>query len=525
MDHAVARGTAATLAIGRLASGRFGLPYKHVRTLFISVVRPKLEYGVAVWYTPIQEVPGKTRRRGSAGFATRLERVQRIATRLITGAFKTAPTVALEYHADLMPMDIQLNHAAFCAALRLATLPEHHPLHKAVQTSRASAPRYFKSPIHKLFIAFPHLHDVEVIDATPRRTTWTAPLSTSIAPSREEAALAALAAEDSGAFVVYSDGSGEHGRVGAAAVAAHPQGGIIARRAYLGQLTRHTVFEGELFGVLLALRMVRELPGIVDVVVCLDNQSAIIRVRDPRPKPGQLITTAIHEALARLRKHRAGFRLQLVWVPGHEGVEGNELADLHAKQAAAGEDCERAEIHDDWLPDSAAALRAEHRQQSRLQWQRRWTTSEHGYRYSRFDDAPPSAQVPRMYNGLRRAHAAILTQLRTGHIALNHYLFRFGAVDSPLCTRCGEPETVDHFLLRCSRFLAPRQVLRGQLRGQVLSIHTLLGVRKNLSALMSYVEQTGRLEIRGRSRPSSSSSQSQSQSQTHSQTHSQPARP
>lgn len=98
-----------------------------------------------------------------------------------------------------------------------------------------------------------------------------------------------------------------------------------------------------------------------------------------------------------------------------------------------------------------------------------------------------------MYHGLKRAQAAVLTQLRTGHVALNHYLHRINAIDSPLCLRCGEPETVDHYLLRCSRFLAPRQALRGRLKGQVLSTRSLLGLRKNLSTLMAFIEHTGRL--------------------------------
>ena len=98
-----------------------------------------------------------------------------------------------------------------------------------------------------------------------------------------------------------------------------------------------------------------------------------------------------------------------------------------------------------------------------------------------------------MYRPLSRAQAATLTQLRTGHVPLNHYLHRIHAIDSPNCVACNEPETVDHYLLRCPRFRAQRQVLRRQLNGQALSARSLLGVCKNLPALMTFLQSTGRL--------------------------------
>ncbi|KZV84037.1 hypothetical protein EXIGLDRAFT_567163, partial [Exidia glandulosa HHB12029] len=69
-------------------------------------------------------------------------------------------------------------------------------------------------------------------------------------------------------------------------------------------------------------------------VICLDNQAAIVRAQAPRAKSGQVITDAIHVALKRIRAIRPDFRLELIWVPGHEDIAGNELADLHAKQAS-----------------------------------------------------------------------------------------------------------------------------------------------------------------------------------------------
>ncbi|KAJ6614771.1 hypothetical protein B0H10DRAFT_1723276, partial [Mycena sp. CBHHK59/15] len=88
-----------------------------------------------------------------------------------------------------------------------------------------------------------------------------------------------------------------------------------------------------------------------------------------------------------------------------------------------------------------------------------------------------------------------LTQLRMGHVGLNAYLARFGAVDSGLCQTCREPETVNHFLFTCRRFCYQRGVLRRALfndERQPLNKRTVLGKPKNRSALLAYVTATGR---------------------------------
>ncbi|KAJ6630129.1 hypothetical protein B0H10DRAFT_1638349, partial [Mycena sp. CBHHK59/15] len=84
-----------------------------------------------------------------------------------------------------------------------------------------------------------------------------------------------------------------------------------------------------------------------------------------------------------------------------------------------------------------------------------------------------------------------ITQLRTAHIGLNKYLHRVRAVDSALCPRCHVPETVDHYLLTCKRYLGPRHSLRLTLK-RPLSLRALLGNPENTTHLMNYVTATGR---------------------------------
>ena len=151
-------------------------------------------------------------------------------------------------------------------------------------------------------------------------------------------------------------------------------------------------------------------------------------------------------------------------------------------------------------------MRVEYNCKLRSEWAGRWAESERGRRYVRIDRTPPSAKVTRSYAGLKRDEMAILTQLRTRHVTLNAYLKRIKAVDSSLCQSCSEPETVDHFLLRCHRFRDARQVLRSKLRGQPLSLRTLLGMTRNLPALMSYVKATDRLAPRATLSPPSTPS-------------------
>ncbi|KAK7016660.1 hypothetical protein R3P38DRAFT_2990943 [Favolaschia claudopus] len=111
-------------------------------------------YGLVAWYQPIR---GQGRLKGSVGVANQLQRVQRSAVRLITGADANH---AMEYHAFVAPVRLRLNRTAKFNAL-VAEIPPPPPsrpwcAHHYVQRHR--------SPLHELFHAFPDACDTEIID-------------------------------------------------------------------------------------------------------------------------------------------------------------------------------------------------------------------------------------------------------------------------------------------------------------------------------------------------------------------------
>ncbi len=494
-DLAVAKGTSAMLAVARLSKPTFGLPHKHIRQLVRSVVIPKMEYALPVWYTPVHTPAGSKRRTGSVGLVNRLGKVQRLAARVISGAFKTTATAALDYHAGLPPIDLRLNQTAFNATVRLASLPPSHPLHKIVKRCARTCPRFHHSPIHELFKAFPQVRDVETVDPGLVNPTWESPFEVVIEPDKMKAVQLVEELVRGDEFCVFTDGSGFQGLIGASAVA-HGKLCKHVRRVHLGDDTEHTVFEGKVTGMILALDVIAAEPRATHATILLDNRAALKAVTHRRARAGQQLVELFHRQYDRLKRKRRTLTIKLVWVPGHCDVAGNEWADLEAKEAATtGESTPLPPALQPLLdlPKSQSALKAAYKKQLSRDWSARWASCPQGKRMAKdFDSSPPGGnRILRWYKDLPRRQASIITQLRTGHVGLNRFLCRIKAVSLPQCQECGVEETVLHYLLTCRRYDKQRAVLKAAIR-KPLSRRVLLGDPKHRQELLTYVEATGR---------------------------------
>ncbi|VDC00142.1 unnamed protein product [Peniophora sp. CBMAI 1063] len=193
-NSAVAKGRKYVLAIRRLARIKRGLRPKFVRRLYISVAIPKMLYAVDIWCLPIPKDipcarPTMAARRGSLGAIRRLSAIQRIAALTITGGLRSSPNDVLDIHANLLPMRLLVAKHCFRALTRISALPETHPLFPIAESSAATFPSKYRSPLQYLYHFFPEVTPHRVEDIIPMRhdpARTDLAFTTFIAESREE---------------------------------------------------------------------------------------------------------------------------------------------------------------------------------------------------------------------------------------------------------------------------------------------------------------------------------------------------
>jgi ribonuclease HI len=135
-----------------------------------------------------------------------------------------------------------------------------------------------------------------------------------------------------GNVCIYTDGSSIGGHVGAAAVCLDTGQ---TSKTYIGTDANSTVYAVELQGINLALAMAE---AEADAGACrklinifADNQAAIRSLTRPEGRSGAYILKQIAARVESLQK--SGHTVVMRWIPSHKGIEGNEAADIAAKEA------------------------------------------------------------------------------------------------------------------------------------------------------------------------------------------------
>ena len=246
---------------------------------------------------------------------------------------------------------------------------------------------------------------------------------------------------------IFTDGSKEpkNGKAGCGIYVVDPQvqqGLRISNRA--------SVFTTEITAIIWALWWIEQVkPG--KVIICSDSAAALIALRRGTSRARNDLVNEVLIGLYKVEK--AGCDVGFLWVPGHAGVEGNEVADKIARNA----------LKKTYINVKVLAGRPEMysiiREGLEREWQEEWENEQRGRLYF---SVQPSVKIRTVYTGKERRDSVKLTRLRLGHCGLASCLEVVGKHPDGLC-ECGRTETVKHIMFECVIYRSEREQLKQEL--------------------------------------------------------------
>ncbi|KAG9016555.1 hypothetical protein FRB90_003055, partial [Tulasnella sp. 427] len=130
-------------------------------------------------------------------------------------------------------------------------------------------------------------------------------------------------------------------------------------------------------------------------------------------------------------------RVEVVWVPGHQDVKGNERSDVKAKEGTRRRGTKRTSL-------TYARRRAQ--EKAVEGWRKEWRATPPRGGFALADRFVPSLRPPPHFRNLMRPIYAKIIQCRTNHAFIGEYYRKFVPSEETECL-CGEEvQTREHIL-------------------------------------------------------------------------------
>lgn len=223
-----------------------------------------------------------------------------------------------------------------------------------------------------------------------------------------------------------------------------------------------TSYHSELKAIELALDKVLEAANIGEnwnsILICTDSQSAVTSLMQGHAAQKEPTNHKIWNLLHVITN---SCRVHIQWVPGHAGLQGNEIVDSLAKQGSSDDQTAPSinlkaaqsriarHVRETWLSDYKSKCLDPDSSNSTCKWHYQVTSG-----------CPPKLSK----NKIARKEARIIEQLRMGKSPiLRKTRYEFGLEPSSICTSCteGTPEDAKHLLIDCAAWTTHRLNLFG----------------------------------------------------------------
>ena len=424
-----------------LASRTWGWRKSNLKRVYVTKMRNVLDYAGPAWHPSLSDSQFKN-----------LEVAQNRCLRSITGQYANTNLDLLRLEAGLPSYRTHSNQLVAIAYEKGNRLPVTHPRYQAIHPPEEVRHRVSRDSFRKrgmeltsgLSIANLPREPLDLSTAEPwnlPERNWTVHTNTDI---KKNIAAIKLLVEDIDADVnIYTDGSCSGGVSNGGASAVITTGpfdepAVIEAMEAKGD-ARTCSYKEEMRALALGIDWLENNPRVHHCAFLTDSLSLLQAMDNDKPDTASI----------RSRLQQVCDKVDLLYVPGHRDIPGNEAADSHAKAAAALDLPHASEAIS--LPTARAAIRAE------------------------IKDSPTSHRLGSQFYHLvsqarddketkTRKQGAVLAQLRSGHHqCLNYYQHFVDERVTDKCQRCSLDETDDteHWLTRCPQTAAARQRIFG----------------------------------------------------------------
>ena len=411
--------------IERLSNTKRGLSFQAMRQLYIACICSIADYGVPIWWS------------GQQNLLDKYQKLQNQALRKILGTFKSSPYRAMEIEASLPPPATRFDKICRSYVLRTADFNKSHAIRSRLPETfflnqgnmEIDRSRFldWNTPICQDPLGLSRKRTREERDDPEYRPRnirkhptqlirllsmvafhpWQTQSPPEVNPSHVLIDMININISDQSKeaqalihrnmvshwvneksliddkIIVYSDGSqSEKGYNGAGIFLTNSDFSKQDSQAWnLGKECE--VYDAEIFAIYKALEIGNERVDIetLDIWVFSDSQAALKGLIRGQNRANQALYGKIYNIAKKIKEKAVNIYIE--WVPGHEGIYGNEKADQAAKYGA------------DWveptpreLGTSVSFLNRKLKEKVLSDWANIWQNSDQGHHYKQFEMQP-----------------------------------------------------------------------------------------------------------------------------------------
>ena len=453
----------------------WGSDTKTLMTLFRSLIRSKLDYGLTVYGNVSKDA------------LEPLNVIHRQGIRLCLGAFKTSPKEALYVEANEPPLEVRREDLLMRYALKIKSNPNNPTYdslfdlrygdkyrHESIKSLGESIRRLFKEAnVRPGKIASAKIPVVPIWQSEENDVCFDL-CSYDKSTTTPSFFKSKFSSEILPKYIdyrhIYSDGSKTEDR---AAYGISSTVGTKSKRIN----NDSSIYTAEMEAIkhILQSIMNRTRYG-NEFVIFSDSKSVLESIAIQETKNPIMIN--ILDLLQQLKNRKID--IKFCWVPSHVGIRGNERADQLAKNGlnSNSEPSQFKIPFTDYIPKVKTYIKH--------LWQKRWDDKHNHDRVIKLHYIVPTI-TPFYINNLSRKDEVIIHRLRIGHTRLTQkYLIEDPLQRLPPCNFCYEEDlTVHHLLIECQHF--------ARIRSRYYSATSLKDLFERFSSkhIIEFVKQTG----------------------------------